>query len=239
MVNLPIKDVDTVFVGIDYLNLLNAPFFKQNITNIITILPSNDLLRPIRSHPDMHLCQLNAHLVISNENEHLINKYNLNDAFVAESRFSSQYPDDIGLNALVLNKFFIHNLKYTDKKLLSFAQKEGYKLIDVKQGYTKCSTCIVDEKSAITSDKGIYNALSNEGLDVLLIKEGYINLSGMNYGFIGGATGKIGKNKLAFTGHIDTHPDKDKILNFIKEKNITPVFLTDNQIFDVGSILSI
>ena len=34
-------------------------------------------------------------------------------------------------------------------------------------------------------------------------------------------------------------PDKDKIINFLREKEIEPVFLTEKPIFDVGSIIPI
>ena len=59
----------------------------------------------------------------------------------------------------------------------------------------------------------------------------------MNYGFIGGATGKTGKNKLAVNGRLDNHPDCNKIIDFLYKYNITPVELINDVITDIGSII--
>jgi len=116
---------------------------------------------------------------------------------------------------------------------------KGVEFVKVRQGYTKCSVCVVDENSAITSDRNIYNALISNGIDTLLISEGYIDLDGYDYGFIGGSCGKISKNEIAFTGRFNKHPDCDRILEFLNARKIDAKFLTDKDIFDIGSILPI
>ena len=54
---------------------------------------------------------------------------------------------------------------------------------------------------------------------------------------IGGATGKTGKNKLAVNGRLDSHPDCNKIIDFLHKYNITPVELINDVITDIGSII--
>jgi hypothetical protein len=69
----------------------------------------------------------------------------------------------------------------------------------VKQGYTKCSLVVVDEKSVITSDMGLAAALQRFEIDVLLISQGHVALPGLQYGFLGGASGRAG-DEILFNG---------------------------------------
>ena len=55
--------------------------------------------------------------------------------------------------------------------------------------------------------------------------------------YIGGSAFKIAKSTIAFTGKLDLHPDKNKIIDFIETRNIHPVYLTDKEIFDIGGIV--
>ena len=98
---------------------------------------------------------------------------------------------------------------------------------------------VVDEKSIITSDRAISESCRQQGIDVLEISSGGIDLDGFNYGFIGGASFKVSQNLMAFTGTIDHLPDYNKIIDFLNSKKIEPIILTDRRIFDVGSILPI
>ena len=90
----------------------------------------------------------------------------------------------------------------------------GLELIPVKQGYAKCSLCIVSENAVITADEGLAYTLCRAGLDVLKIIPGCIRLPGYGYGFIGGCCGKLDAATMAFAGDPLTHPDgkKDPLL---------------------------
>lgn len=146
------------------------------------------------------------------------------------------YPFDAALNACAFGDTLIYNKDVTSQDIVKhFEKAEKYNLISTKQGYARCSVCIVDERSIITSDRGIYNAAVASNVEALLITQGYIELSGFQYGFLGGASFKIARDKLCFTGTLNSHPDKNKILDFIKSRNVEPLFLTDLPIFDIGS----
>jgi len=109
------------------------------------------------------------------------------------------------------------------------------KKVAVRQRYARCSTCIVDEHSIITSDHGIAQAAAAHGLDVLEITPGHILLDGFNYGFIGGASFKLAPDKLAFTGALRHHPDQDRIRGFLSKRSIEPVCLGNGPLSDIGS----
>ena len=92
-----------------------------------------------------------------------------------------------------------------------------------------------------TADADIVVAAAAEaaGLRVLWIQPGHIHLDGFPYGFIGGAAFKLASDKLAFTGSLDMHPDREAILSFLRERCMEPVFLTKEAIFDIGSAVPI
>ena len=96
--------------------------------------------------------------------------------------------------------------------MLEFAENEGLNVINVNQGYSGCSVCVINDSAIITDDESIFTAAQNFLNDVLLIQKGSIRLNGYNYGFIGGCCGKISKNKLStqdfrqeFTGGVCVH----------------------------------
>jgi hypothetical protein len=96
---------------------------------------------------------------------------------------------------------------------------------------------VVDEQAAITSDPGLWKSLGEHGIECLLISPGFIELKGYDSGFIGGASGKIGRNTIAFTGHLNEHPDRERIFHFLDSRGVKAFMLTRRAAFDVGSIL--
>lgn len=208
---------------------------------IIEIPKSPDLYDAISGHPDIQI-----NIIDRNKKKILINK-NLSDDFKklisyynisyieTKNSLNSNYPNNIILNSLNLENYFIHNLKFTDPNLLDLVKDK--KLINVKQGYTNCSVLKVNEKAFITSDNGIYKKLVKENFDVLLIPPGDIVLDGFDYGFIGGAGGLISDNTLVFFGSLDKFVYGNLIKNFLKKHNINPIYLSNDKLHDRGSIL--
>lgn len=147
------------------------------------------------------------------------------------------YPADIAYNIAVTGKYAIHNFAYSDPL---FLEKSPYVHIRVKQGYSKCSVCVVAEDAIITSDKGIAASCSAAaGPDVLQISPGHVLLPGYEYGFIGGASGLIDDGVLAFCGDIALHPDYDRISDFCKKHRVAIVSLCEGLPTDVGTIISL
>lgn len=152
------------------------------------------------------------------------------------AKLADKYPLDVPLNVASLGNTLICNPKTCAKEILIFAKEEGMAIINVNQGYTKCSTLIVDDHAIITEDESIYKAVldSDEDIDALLIKKGYVSLPGYDYGFIGGASVTI-SDKVFFFGAIQDHPDYDKIKLFIEQHGKHLVQLSsDKQLLDIG-----
>ena len=80
--------------------------------------------------------------------------------------------------------------------------------------------------------------LEKNGVNVTLISNGGISLPPYDYGFIGGASGVIGKN-VFFFGDISKHPDCKKICSAIENAGYTPVSLSDEELTDLGGIIAI
>ena len=122
--------------------------------------------------------------------------------------------------------------------MANYAQKQKYKIVNVNQGYTKCSVCKVSENAIITADQSIAKAAQAMGIDVLPICEGYISLPPFKHGFIGGASGLCnGLKTLYFCGNINLHKDADAIKAFCKNHNREIVSLSDEVLFDVGTLI--
>ena len=158
---------------------------------------------------------------------------------VAEFEPFSPYPGDVLLNQTFLNELFIGNLKFASEKVLNFSKTNKMTLINTKQGYTKCSICIISENAIITEDNGITTLLKKSQIDVLKIEPGYIYLSDKHFGFLGGASGKISKNEIFFNGNIEEHPNYEEILDFLNRYKVKPVYDKSYKLTDIGSIIPI
>ncbi len=193
---------------------------------------------PVSGHPDIQLFLHNGIAFVHPDiDASFVKKL---DAFCevrhGAARLSRRHPGDIAYNIAVAGDTAFHRLRATDSEVSSYLSKKNIRLIDVKQGYTKCSTLIADDRSIITADRSIHNAAIDDGLDSLLITPGHINLPGYKYGFIGGISGRI-ENTVLLTGNIDHHPDREEIYNFIESKGLSIKLLSDEEAIDTGSIL--
>ncbi len=148
------------------------------------------------------------------------------------------YPKDAQLNARAAGDTLFYAGGITAEEIVNiFTNKKGARLIDSRQGYAGCSVCAVDEDSVITSDPGIACNAEKNGLDVLRIAPGAIDLPGFSHGFIGGAAFRLSRDTLAFTGRLDGHPDREAILDFLDRKGFQAVFLTSESLFDIGGAI--
>lgn len=206
--------------------------------NIIKCEPSNKLYDAICGHPDILIHFINKNKVIihkdtSKKFEEMLIKLNF-EVIRSLNSISDKYPNDIILNAINTTSAFIHNLKYTDPVLLK--EVTNKKTINVNQGYSKCSTVVINDNAFITSDKSIYSALKCNNYDVLLLEPGNISLPGLNYGFIGGTCGMLDSNTIVFYGSLEKHPQYLEIVNFLNKYDITPIYLSNKPLIDRGSI---
>lgn len=199
------------------------------------------LYESVCGHTDMQIHHLGKNrFVAASETYDYYNELFRDAIIIKGSKYlSDKYPDDILYNAAVFGNFVVCNAACTAIEILSEYRSMNKVILNVKQGYAKCSICIVNENAIITSDKGIYNEAKKNKIDVLRIDPGYIKLNGMSYGFIGGATGLIAPDILAVNGDIKTHQNCNDIIAFCKNYGISVVSLKNGEIEDIGSIIPI
>lgn len=209
--------------------------------NIIESTPCIETYDAINCHPDITILKINDNNIIVAPNVYDYYSKKLCplgfNIIKGNSLIKSKYPYNIAYNIAIFGKYAIHNLKYTDKKVLEFLDKNNFTKINVKQGYCKCSICIVDENSIITSDEGIYKEVIKHDIDCLLIEKGHIDLFDLSYGFIGGCSGLISKDDLIFFGDISKHPNYNEIKKFVESKNKNIISLSNEKLLDLGSLI--
>ena len=241
--NLPANNVKTIIIDSRASSDICKGLVSHGI-QVLKTLPHPYVYEAISCHPDVFIHHLGQNRIIYAKGTDINLLHSLDElGFIlieGKAVLTSQYPGCIAYNAARVGDYLFHNLKYTDPVLLFEAERVGVKPVHVNQGYTKCSVSIVDEKSIITSDKGIYKAAISCGIDVLLIEpDNSIVLNGLNMGFIGGSSGLIGNKKWAVTGNIRRLKSYDAIINFLGRRGIEAVCITEGSVTDIGSILPI
>ncbi len=202
---------------------------------------STSLYSAVCGHPDMLLHILDKNNIIVHKKMDISFISSLEsigyNVIKSQNSLQAKYPYDVLLNGLSMGCFFLHNLKYTDPKLLSLSKDK--KLLDVKQGYSKCSTAIISETAAITSDIKIHEILSSCGIDVLLLPPKHIELPGLDYGFIGGSCGILDEGTIAFFGNLNKYKYGKEVMSFLIKHDVKPVFLRDSPLIDRGTLFCI
>lgn len=148
---------------------------------------------------------------------------------------SPVYPSDIALNFFTIGKLLIGRIDRLPHELRTYAEEKGYRLISTRQGYAKCSTLVLGESAVITADPSIARAVRTAEADVLTVSTGNIRLDGYDHGFLGGATGVCG-NTVYFCGDLASHPDAKAIADFCRAHGFVTHSLSDEPLYDVGSI---
>ena len=220
---------------------------RQNGYNIIEVNYPGQVSEPVSTHPDLFMCKIE----FSNSN-------NNSTFFYGDiKKLGNKYPDEAVYNACATDKYFVHNLKISDSEILDWAEQNALEIVDVPQGYTRCNLLPVGSSNFITSDRGIFKALSKAGADVLLISNKNIVLKGYDYGFLAGCAGIISANKnfehlpscygsslvksaeytVIFNGDLSAHPDFEEIIDYINNCGLNTLWVRDKKLADIGSIL--
>lgn len=238
--NLPQSKVSLVLISSEAGKNIISELEKMDI-EVIRVPPCNDIQEPVSRHPDMLFHHLGDNKIVYYKNacQSVCKRLNELGFELIESRktLTADYPDDIALNAARIGSSLICNEKHLDKTISTYCNINNIHIINVKQGYAKCSTVVIDEKSIITADSSIEAEAEKNGIEVIKTREGFISLPGYDYGFIGGCCGKLSKDTVAFCGDIKNHPDYDAIKKFLNNRGIEIKMLGKERLKDIGSII--
>ena len=217
---------------------------KELSYNLIEIKTNNNVYEEISSHVDIFICKIGRTLIIE-PSQYAKIKQQLSSGYtvlLGESSVDLKYPLDIKYNVCTIGKKAFHNFQYTDSIIKEELLKQGYELINTTQGYTNCSIAVIDENSAIVTDKGLYKILQKHNIDVLYLEyepdikllttDGYSNRKG----FIGGAISRIGDNVVVF-GDLNKIDQNNIIRNFILSKGLKILDFKDLDVIDYGGII--
>lgn len=212
--------------------------YMETMGHVILVPKDKRFDSRISSHPDLIMSIVDNSLLID-EDAHKRIFTQLDALRIPYVRTSSElselYPNDIAYNAVVTKQHLFHKLKYTQSLLLQHCINTDKNLIDIKQGYSKCSTVVIDDRHLITADQGIYQA-AKDFLNVLLVQPGFVALPGFDTGFLGGSSGAIA-NTVVFHGDLSRHPDFIRIKDFIEGAGKSLLYFSDFPLTDIGSVL--
>ncbi len=198
----------------------------------------NSLYPGVSTHPDMQIHHLENNRFVCEPTVAKYYKNTLKNSNICSGgELIEKYPYDILYNAVKIGNTLLHNLTYTDKAIKEYFSDKNVSLVNVKQGYTKCSVCVLNEQAVITSDKLIARAVSEVGIDALWVEPYDIILEGVSHGLIGGICGKIDKNVLAVNGDVSRLSCGKSFLSFCEKHDIKVVSLNDDTPVDIGSIM--
>ncbi|MBD3426474.1 MAG: hypothetical protein GF409_04525 [Candidatus Omnitrophica bacterium] len=194
----------------------------------------------IRAHPDIYFFQL--------DRDSLVHSPSVPDGYLKILRRAGvrlikgaedpgeKYPYTAPYNAVRVGDAVFCNSRYTDPVIKQMLKREGLRCVDVKQGYARCSVIPVSGNALITADRGIAEAAGREGFAVLLVTAGAVVLPGEKAGFLGGAAGVAGE-KIFFLGSIETHPDSERMKEFLRGHSAEYRDIESEPLYDAGSIM--
>lgn len=208
--------------------------------NVIKTIKNSAVQDAINGHPDIIMCKLsNCDICINTTYRGIFDNFEDINIIEGKSVLKYDYPYDIAYNAARVGNYLFCNREHTDLNIIDYCINNDIKILDIKQGYAKCSICVISNNAIITADKNIYSVAKENNIDVLLTTNDKIKLNGYKNGFIGGATGLLKNDLLAVNGNIKLLDDCKLIEEFCKNYGVSIISLTDDEIVDIGSIIVI
>ena len=213
---------------------------------LIEVKSNPKVYEEISSHVDIFTCKIGSKIIIEPSIYEEIKKQIINESNIEQGskKVEKNYPYDIKYNICTIGKKALHNFQFTEPKIKEELIKQGYELVNTTQGYTNCSIAVIDENSAIVTDKGLYKILQKHKIDVLYIEyEPDIKLLTSNgyssrKGFIGGAISRIGDYVIVF-GDLNKIDKDVKIRKFISSRKLNIIEFERLDVIDYGGVLEV
>ena len=236
--NLPENKVTTVFADVD--NFALKSLFDELSIKVVSVTRNELLDGPVSKHADVLANYVGKSIFLVDKNQKGLCSFieNNDGKSIITENIKSPYPNDCLLNFADIGDYIICNKSILSEEIAEILPDKP--IIDVKQGYSKCSVCICSRNTIITDDKSVYNAVSQyDNINSLLIEKGSVSINKYDYGFIGGCCGLVDKNLLLFTGDLSLHSDFDKIKKFLYDSGINYIDIKGKPLMDIGSIIPI
>lgn len=215
---------------------------------LIELKQSLNVYTEISSHVDVFTCKVGHTLIIEpSQYKYLKTQLKYEDAqeqmriLKGVEKVEIKYPFDIKYNVCTIGKKAFHKFEFTDLKIKEELIKQGYEFVNTTQGYTNCSIAVINEKSAIVTDKGLDKILKKHDVDVLYLENelnikllessGYSNRKG----FIGGAISRIGENIVVF-GDLNKIDVNKQIRKFMQSKGLKIIEFKEQDVIDYGGV---
>ncbi len=214
-----------------------------NIPNAKTIIPPRLASLPysMQKHTDLGICPVSKDSFVCAPETFLYYKDILSGygfkVVQGNLCVQSHYPGDCAYNVGIVGKRCFLNKDITDRILINLLEKNGYSLIHVKQGYSKCSICPIDENTIITGDASISKEAEKTGIEVIKCTNESIILEGFSSGFIGGCMCMQDKKTLLVNGELNHYKDGLYLSKKLGEKGISALSLKKGELVDIGSII--
>lgn len=194
---------------------------------------------PEQRHADMQVLPIKNDVFILQECNGLKCKLKKYNPIICRKSAGKRYPENVILNFLYFKNCLFGKKNAIDNSVKEYCVNNNIKIVNVNQGYCRCSSLVVSNNAVITADKSIETALKSKEADVLRISEGHIRLKGFDYGFIGGASAEI-DNTIYFFGNIKNHPDYKIIKEFIYMHNKKiRILCQEMPLTDIGGLVKI
>ena len=206
----------------------------QTLGNVIWLEPSGLAYPSISSHPDIFFfCdnERNCKSIVCASNTPTEWLENIKLPVIKGGKpVGNKYPETVHYNAIGIDNILIHNLQFSDEKLLTKSVQ-----INVNQGYTRCNLLALNETNYITSDLGIKKTLEKHGFDVFYVDPQQIVLPGQKYGFFPGCCGLFGEN-VVICGSLNHLKECKELKKFIRRNKMKIIELYNGELVDVGSL---
>lgn len=236
--NLPENKVTTVYADVDDIALKNI--FEGLSIKVVNVNENPLLDSPVSKHADILANYIGKSVFLSDKHQVDLCKFieDKNGKSVIIENIKSPYPDDCLLNFADIGDYIICNKSILSSEIVDLLPDKT--IIDVKQGYSKCSVCICGYNTIITDDISVYNAvLQYDNINSLLVEKGSVHINKYDYGFIGGCCGLIDNYTLLFNGDLSTHSNFDKIKKFLYDNSVSYIDIKGKPLTDIGSIIPI
>ena len=210
---LPESDVTLCAVSEDAVDIIRL--LEERGIAVIRVRKAENLPDMISSHADLQVLPLGDECVAVNEaQEEVISMLEKRGFRVIKvGGFGKKYPDDCVLNLLPFGDMLIGKRSVIPQELIDLGR---FRTVNVRQGYCRCSSLLLDDQTVLTDDKSIGDTVLNFAKFTIILKQKEILLEGYDHGFIGGSCGKLSEKEIAFAGII---PDSE--FGYLLKKELT------------------